>query len=447
MEAWIILLAIIWLTQYVRGKVWLNRPFIRAWPVILCLALTFLWVELQVAALPAGVLGLLSPHSLEIHTSTQTDLTLSLNVHATRESALKTLCYLLLFCLTLLLVNDKQRLKTLALVVVFSGVFQATYGALMTLSGLEYGFFIEKEHYRDVATGTFVNRNHLAGYLTMCLAMGIGLMLAELTGSRAFYWRDSARRLLRTLLGSKMRVRLALVVMVIGLVLTHSRMGNTAFFASLTIVGGGYFVLVRRITRNSIIFFASLLIIDLLVVGNFFGIDKVADRLQQTSVETEKRDELVQDSLKIVWDYPLTGTGAGSFYSTYPMYDTGEVGFAFYKHAHNDYLEFASEFGLVALALLGFSVLASLWVAIKAQLTRRDRLMQGMGFAVTMAICAVLIHSSVDFNLQIPANAALFIVIMAIGWVCLYWDPLAHRSRRQLSGASRKSPEKRDTLK
>src|SRR5207248_2416144 len=88
-----------------------------------------------------------------------------------------------------------------------------------------------------VATGTFINRNHLAGYLEMCLAAGVGLMLAELSSSRAASWRDSARHLLRTLLGNKARVRLALVVMVTGLVLTRSRMGNTAFFASLTSVG------------------------------------------------------------------------------------------------------------------------------------------------------------------------------------------------------------------
>jgi len=107
------------------------------------------------------------------------------------------------------------------------------------------------------------------------------------------------------------------------------------------------------------------------------------------------------------------------------MYDSGNTGFAFYRHTHNDYLQFASELGLPAFALLGFSVLASLWAAIRAQLTRHDRLLQGMGFAATMAIIALLIHSTVDFNLQIPANAAMFIIMMALAWVCRYWDPRA----------------------
>ena len=139
----------------------------------------------------------------------------------------------------------------------------------MTLSGLEYGFFIQKESGVGVATGTFINRNHLAGYLELCLAVGIGLMLSGLSSRTGRDWRDSARHLLRTLLSSKALIRLALVVMVIGLVLTHSRMGNMAFFLSLTLAGAFYLLVVRQITRASIGFFVSLLVIDLFVVGNF----------------------------------------------------------------------------------------------------------------------------------------------------------------------------------
>jgi hypothetical protein len=39
------------------------------------------------------------------------------------------------------------------------------------------------------------------------------------------------------------------------------------------------------------------------------------------------------------------------------------------------------------------------------------------GFAASMAITALLIHSTVDFNLHIPANAATFMVVLALGWI------------------------------
>jgi O-antigen ligase len=423
MEVWVLVLALAWLVQYARGRVQLNPAFLRAWPVTVCLVLVCLWVQLQTMVLPADLLQIVSPAAYEIHIATNTDLTISLNVYAARVSVLQSTSYLLIFCLTLLLLNDQQRVRLLALVLVISGVFQAAYGSLMMLSGLEYGFFFEKEAYRGMATGMFVNRNHLAGYLEMCLAVGIGLMVAQLSDRSASNWRDHAQRFLQTMLSAKALIRLGLVVMVIGLVLTRSRMGNTAFFVSMLVTGLFYIVFVRRLSRRTVIFFASLLLIDLLVVGNFFGIEQVAERLQQTSVDSEGRDEVARDTLEIVKDYPLAGTGAGSFFSVYPMYDSGDTGSGFYKHAHNDYLEFASNLGLIAFGLLGFCVLVSLYQAIRAQLVRRDRLAQGMGFAVTMAIVALLIHSSVDFNLQIPANAATFMVVLALAWVSRYANP------------------------
>jgi O-antigen ligase len=424
MEAWVFLIAGVWLLQYYRGKVALNRPFIRAWPVTLCLLATLLWTFVQTLPLPAGILGLLSPRAFEIESATQSYPSLSLEVYATRQAALQTLAYLLFFCLTLLLANDKPRIRLLLQAIILGGVFQAAFGSLMTLSGLEHGFFIEKKGI-GFATGTFINRNHLAGYLEMCLAAGVGLMLSELSSTGATSWRDSARRWLRTLLGNKARVRLALVVMVTGLVLTRSRMGNIAFFVSLSSVGCFYLLAVRKISRRTIAFFASLLIIDLLVVGNFFGIEKVAERIQQTSLETEDRVNTNRDSLVMLQDFPLTGIGAGSFYAVYPMYTSVVNTDGLTRHAHNDYLQFACEFGLVFAAILGAAVLLSLWTAIRAQLGRRDPLMQGAGFAATMAIVALLVHSAVDFNLQIPANAAMFVVMLALGWIGRHWDSMA----------------------
>jgi hypothetical protein len=428
MEAWVFLIAGLWLVQYYRGKVSLNQPFVRAWPMTACLLATLVWVVVQALPLPAGVLGLLSPRALEIHSTTHSYPSLSLDMYATRQAAMQTLAYLLFFCLTLLLVNDEPRIKRLALTIILGGLFQAAYGALMMLSGLNYGFFIHTQG--GVATGTFINRNHLAGYLEMCLATGVGLMLAELSSTRAAGWRDSARRLLRTLLGDKARVRLALVVMVTGLVLTRSRTGNVAFASSLIGAGGFYLLAVRRVSGRTIAFFASLLVIDLLVVGNFFGIEKVAERFQQTSLDSEERVNTDRDALALLRDFPLTGIGAGSFYAVYPMYTSAVLVTGLTRHAEDDYLQFACEFGLLFAAVLGAVVLASLWTAIRAQLKRRDRLLQGMGFAATMAIVALLIHSAVDFNLQIPANAAMFVVMLALGWVCRYWDPMAAQGDR-----------------
>jgi len=223
-------------------------------------------------------------------------------------------------------------------------VFQAAYGSLMTLSGLEHGIFIDRQD-----PGVARARSSIAitwRVTSKCVSRpAVGLMLAELSSRSAAGWRDSARQLLRTLLGNKARVRLALVIMVTGLVLTRSRMGNTAFFASLTGVGCFYLLAVRKLSGRTITFFASLLVIDLLVVGNFFGIEKVAQRIQQTSTDPGDRVDTDRDAVAMLRDFPLTGIGAGSFYAVYPMYTSAVVVTGFTRHAQRRYLQFACEFG------------------------------------------------------------------------------------------------------
>lgn len=419
-ELWALGLALGWLALYWRGRVELNPVFTRALPAVALLGCAAFWVVLQGSTLPAGVVAALSPAAAVVQGQTDAHASLSLNVHATRGAAVETLCLLLVFCLTLLLVDSRRRLRQLAALLVISGVCQAAYGSLMTLSGLEYGFFFEKEAYRGVATGTFVNRNHLAGYLEMCLAVGIGLLLSDLGRRRATSLREGVRRFLSSLLGSKGLLRLSLAVMVIALVLTHSRMGNTAFFSALFATGLLYLIARKRLTRGSIIFFASLLLVDVLIVGNFFGVEKVVERLQETSSAAEYRDEVARESLGIIADYPVAGTGSGSYYSTYPSYASGEVEYRYpYDHAHNDYIEFASELGLPGFAMLAAAVIFCLYCGLRALFRRRDPLMQGCAFASVMGCVSLLIHSLTDFNLQIPANAGLFVIVLALGIVGL----------------------------
>jgi len=373
-----------------------------------------------------------SPHAHEAHAvaadalgqPVAAALTLSVDPHATRDFWFRTLAYGCMFCLTLLLVDTRQRLELLLKTLVISGTVQALYGSIMLLSGLEYGFFVKKYVGQGVATGTFVNRNHLAGYLNLCLAVGIGLMISKLGGEAIHNWRQRIRSIARLLLGEKTRLRIYLIVMVIGLVLTRSRMGNTAFFASALIVGMIGLLLMRNAPRSTIFFLASLIALDILIVGTWFGVDQVAKRIQQTHITsdvdnllpTEDRDEVDHLSLNYARDYLLTGSGGGSFYVTFPTYSNRGIA-GFYDHAHNDYLQLLTETGVIGLSLCVLVVVLAAAQALLALRRRNDPLMRGTAFGVTLAICWLAIHSTVDFNMQIPANALTMTVILALAWV------------------------------
>jgi O-antigen ligase len=375
------------------GRLRVTPALRKSWPALAALVATQAWVALQL------LLGI------------------SVAPESTQMALLLGTALVAAFALVLLLVDSQERIRTLSGVMIACGVFQAFFAGAAMLSNLEQVAFLEKQFGRGNATGTFVNSNHLAGFLQMNLAIGIGMLLAQLHRHPAANWREFTRRAIDTLLSRKFRLRLYLVIMVIGLVLTRSRMGNTAFFSSLLLCGVLGMVLQARVTRGLAIFFISLLLIDLYLVGNWFGVDEIVERLQSASLAGEKRDEVARDSLLMWRDNFWAGTGADTFFQAYVYGGYKAPDSLFYRHAHNDYLEIGSGFGFIGFVLLGLAVVTSLWQSLQAQRRRHSRLHQGLGFACLMGITSLLIHSFTDFNLHIPVNSLWFTVLLALTWV------------------------------
>ena len=408
----------VWCVLYLLGQVRIEPGVWRRarWPLALLLLVQG-WVWLQMLPLPRPWVEALSPQAFAWHIKLGA-LTLSLDPEHTRYYLMRGLCVSMGFFLTLALVNTRERMRWLLQILVFSGTLQAVYGVFMVLSGLELGFFVQKYVGTGVATGTFVNRNHLAGYLVMCLAAGIGLLLSQLGHTVAGTWREHARRLLALLLSPTLRLRLYLAIMVVALVLTRSRMGNIAFFTALAVTGALLLWAGHRNGRTfpwkMMAFLGSLFVVDMLILGKWFGFDALAERLENTNPAAESRAWSNQYSLDYLQDFPLTGSGGGSFYGIFPNYQAPDL-IGFHQHAHNDYLEFAVELGLPATALLGVFVGLCFWIACKALYTRRSGLRRGAAFACVMTVCWAAVHSVADFNLQIPANALTFMVLLALG--------------------------------
>jgi len=405
-----------WLLLFMSGGAQINaKVWRRARMPLALLVLVQLWVFLQLIPIPRPIVEALSPQAYAWHIK-EGWLSLSLDREYGKYYLLRGCAFTAGFFLTIALVNTHDRVKMLLQVLVFSGTFQAAYGALMVLSGLELGFFVEKYVGQGVATGTFVNRNHLAGYLVMCLAAGIGLLLSQLATESAPNWKERIRRWLRLLLSSKIRLRIYLAVMVIALVLTRARMGNIAFFTALGLAGAIALYTGRCFSTRVVVFLASLFLVDMLILGKWFGFDKLLQRLEQTNPGGEARVWSSKYTLDYIMEFPLTGSGGGSFYGIFPNFQAPSLQ-GFHVHAHNDYLEFVAELGLPATAALVAFVALALHSAYRVQRERHTALYKGVGFAVTMTILWAAIHSTTDFNLQIPANALTFVTILALAFI------------------------------
>lgn len=406
-----------WLLLFMTGhlRVASHRWLQLRWPLAM-LGLVQLWVFLQTVPLPANWVMALSPRAAALHLPAER-IPLSLDAELTRFHLLQGLTYTLGFLLAGLLLNHRDRIEKLLWTLVLSGSFQAVYGSLMVLTGVEYGFFVEKYVGQGLATGTFINRNHFAGYLVMSLAAGIGLLVSRLGGDRLTSTRARLRAGIALVFSPKFLLRLLLAVMVIGLVLSRSRMGNLSFFVALSIAGGVLLVASGRAVSGRVgILLASLLLVDLFIVGRWFGADEVAERLLETSTATESRDEVDTFSLGILRDYPLTGAGGGTFYTVFPHYSQVVLQGDYYVHAHNDYLELAGDLGIPAFLLLAGFVFGTLRQAFLLQYQGDSKLRRGMGFTVLMVIGWLVIHSAADFNLYIPANAFTCMVLLALAW-------------------------------
>jgi putative inorganic carbon (HCO3(-)) transporter len=172
------------------------------------------------------------------------------------------------------------------------------------------------------------------------------------------------------------------------------------------------------------LFLASVIALDLLIVGTWFGVDQVTQRIQQTEVTsnaenvlpTEDRDEVAKRTLVLARDYFPVGAGAGSFYTVFDGYANSSV-IGFVEYAHNDYLQVLAEMGIIGSVCAGLVVVLAMIQALVALRRRNDPLMRGTAFGVSLALCWLLIHSTVDFNMQIPANAMTMSAILALAWI------------------------------
>ncbi|MEN3112403.1 O-antigen ligase family protein [Uliginosibacterium paludis] len=425
--AMLALLAAVCVASARRGEALLDRLGVGRWPLALLFAYAG-WIGLQYAGVLPGIATADRFNSLQY--------------------LLGTLMLSAAFALVLLLARSERRLRWLLGTILVVGLVQALIAILLFASQAEHIYLFMHYQQGTRAMGTFANFDHLAGFMELCIAAGVGLMLAHMGSGEQ---RRSNRRqklvaALKFMMSGKMLVRLMLVIMVITLVLTRSRMGNAAFFSSLMIVGGLAMLSNPRLRKGAFWLVLSLIVVDVIIVGQWVGIDHVVERLQNTSVRTEhargeesleQRAQTPYLALGMVRERPVAGFGAGSFYTVFPRFKSADKE-AYWDYAHNDYVQIAAETGLVGLGLLAGVVLMTIGRIMLLWRAHESRFHRGLAFGSAMAICALLIHSWVDFNLQMPANALVFCVLLAVMWALV---PRPPRGSGRSSAATQVSPD------
>jgi O-antigen ligase len=332
---------------------------------------------------------------------------LTIDPTATREALLKLVTDLIFFFLAgqLWAISSRNLRRTFGLVVAVYAFLVSLSAILQFFSGPAFNYFnYWTLHSLWGAYGTYVNRNHYAGFMEMLIPIAAANALAPT--------RETSKR---SLLG------FALLLPIASSLLTGSRGGFVALLAEIVILAGILSKTGSISSRRSLFTFGALGITTVAIL--FFWMDpgdlskRLGNVLSPTisaSASAVEREAVTLDCLRILRDHPWVGTGMGSFETVYPPYQSlpnDDI----WQHAHNDYAEALVETGLAG----GLLILGALFIFFSVAFRNLSvRLSQRGGWiplGAAIGCCGILVHSYFDFNLRMPANALWFAVCAGLG--------------------------------
>ncbi len=404
------------------------------WPVLFVV-----FVLLQTLPLPHRIVALLAPIRFETATAPGHDygastwITLSVDPHETVLALTKFLAYFGSFVLAAFYFDSRKGRSSLIRALILLGIFEAAHGIVQYITGWQKIFGYTKQNDLWDATGTYINRNHLAGLLELIIPLTLAMV---------FYSEDKRRegfangRVDGSILGRRSVFYFFLaIIMGIGIIFSRSRGGILAMAFSVVLM-----LFVGRLAAWQKGWTVAVVLVFLCLVGYglWIGLDPVLARFEQMGhrdyIRTEGRLTIWENTLELVHDYPLTGSGLGTFGTVFQRYQTSFVT-NYVDHAHNDYLELIAETGVVGTLLLWVPILYLFLRMILSFLRDKRRYRRAVLLGCIGSTFALLIHSVTDFNLQIPANALVFAAVLGMGYKAAYVEPRAEGNGYKLPAA------------
>src|SRR6516162_2346521 len=272
------------------------------------------------------------------------------------------------------------------------GFFVSVFAILQYLTSNGKLYWVRTIRIETLPFGPYVNRNHFAGFAELIIPVAlVPLVLGKVRRERVFL------------------VALFALVPIVALLLSASRGGIVSFVVQIFILF--LLLLIRRI-RGTRVLVGGVVLLCAVMAVSWIGVQRILQRfseVQSIEVTGSKRAAMREDTWRLFMDHPLLGTGLGTLEIVFPPYDSlydGKV----VNHAHNDYIEALAETGVVGglccALFLGFIVLYSL----KSLADPGNSFGSVLNLSGLIACIGILVHSLVDFNLHIPANALLFFV-------------------------------------
>jgi O-antigen ligase len=348
-------------------------------------------VEIQVRRnslfLPMGVFGGLIGTQLVFQTTAYP--------HATKELALRYAAYgALCFLASQTLLRGSQARKLAAVFSIY-GAAVACFALIQGISSNGKLYWLRQPRMGGWIYGPYVNHNHYAGLMEMLIPIPLVLSLTQLAPNKV-----------RNLAAA------ASAIMVGTVFLSGSRGGMFAIVVELVILSF-FFVRQKRGLRHAIalgLFFAIVVALLVWIGGSDLGQRVETIRSLHPEVSKDIRMNINRDGWRMFLQRPILGWGLGTFPTVYPEFRSFYTNF-FVNEAHNDYLQLLVETGVLGFATMVW-FLATLFRSAVKKIGKWSVDINGtVALACLLGLVGILVHSAVDFNLQIPGNAALFYLL------------------------------------
>jgi O-antigen ligase len=297
----------------------------------------------------------------------------------------------------------------------FFGFVVAIFGILqhLTFNGKLYWF--REMRYGGIPFGPYVNRNHFAGFTELVIPVAlVPLVLGKVRRERWF------------------AVGIFALLLIVALFFSASRGGIVSFAAEIGVLA--LLMILRRTGGRHVLAGGMVLLLAFMLVS-WLGVRQMLERfssMQSLEVTEGKRASMRHDAWHIFRDHPWTGTGLGTLPIVFPPYESlydGRV----VNHAHNDYLEMLADTGLAGGFCCAWFLGVLFFRSLKQLLVIDKSFAAALHLSGLVASCGFLVHSLVDFNLHMPGNALLFLLVAYLATAEIPKGPSKRHSRSSIA--------------
>jgi len=321
----------------------------------------------------------------------QIGLPISAYGYVTKYEVLQYVSYGIVLLIAAECVRDQDARKKFGFALIVFGALYAFFALAQELTPNGKIFWFYTPRFHGAIYGSYVNHDHYAGLMEMLVPIPLVVSMGHL-------FRGGKRAL----------VAFCFVLMAGTIFLSGSRGGMIAF--ALEIMLFGALTLMQRRNPRVALGLVALCVLALAFLI-FLGKGQVLGRLGDLAPGI--RWNITKDCLRMFSHRPVLGWGLGTFPTVYPSYRTFYTNL-FVNEAHNDYAQLLVETGLLGFGLMVWFLISLYRHGLPTSRRWEFKWDGALSLAALLGCTGILLHSIVDFNMQIPANAALFYVLCAL---------------------------------